>query len=362
MATTETASARPHCESPVGAPGVSPSAPRLSLSLSLVWTGSAMADPDNPATSDEAQQAYLDSSQRAGALNEDVLVAQETKRQPLPPSLPPPIRSRAPCRRSRQAARCAGRRRSSQLPEQGRRLRERQLPGCQSEPGCRCCSPPIRPRTTWIRSVPLTGSPPTPSRRSTPRWPRRPRPRRHKQTPPPPGRSGKGQGRCRRRPASAQQATADVTAGRPAWMPRPRATRRFTTRSPSRSARRPPPPRERANEAANAAAAAADPAQAAPAPAAANRSRSHRDQLLSTAAPRRRRRGRVRRPPHRPGVPLPQPLSPRRCPRWAAVCLRRRRPERVRLLGSDVVGLGAGRGDHSADLGWSGGSADRLAQ
>ncbi len=46
------------------------------LSLSLVWTGSAMADPENPTTSDEAQQAYLDSEHRAGALNEEVLVAQ----------------------------------------------------------------------------------------------------------------------------------------------------------------------------------------------------------------------------------------------------------------------------------------------
>jgi len=49
------------------------------LSLSLLWTGSAMADPDTPATSDQAQQAYLDSSQRAGALNEEVLVAQENE-------------------------------------------------------------------------------------------------------------------------------------------------------------------------------------------------------------------------------------------------------------------------------------------
>ena len=38
-----------------------------------------MADPDTPATSDQAQQAYLDSSQRAGALNEEVLVAQENE-------------------------------------------------------------------------------------------------------------------------------------------------------------------------------------------------------------------------------------------------------------------------------------------
>ncbi len=35
-----------------------------------------MADPENPTTSDEAQQAYLDSEHRAGALNEEVLVAQ----------------------------------------------------------------------------------------------------------------------------------------------------------------------------------------------------------------------------------------------------------------------------------------------
>ena len=49
------------------------------LSLSLLWTGSAMADPDTPATSDQAQQAYLDSSQRASALNEEVLVAQQNE-------------------------------------------------------------------------------------------------------------------------------------------------------------------------------------------------------------------------------------------------------------------------------------------
>jgi cell wall-associated NlpC family hydrolase len=49
------------------------------LSLSLLWTGSAMADPDTPATSDQAQQAYLDSSQQAGALNEEVLVAQQNE-------------------------------------------------------------------------------------------------------------------------------------------------------------------------------------------------------------------------------------------------------------------------------------------
>src|SRR6476469_4317225 len=49
------------------------------LSLSLLWTGSAMADPETPATSDQAKQAYLDSSQRAGALNEEVLVAQQNE-------------------------------------------------------------------------------------------------------------------------------------------------------------------------------------------------------------------------------------------------------------------------------------------
>jgi len=47
------------------------------LSASLLWTGSAFADPDNPATAAEAQQAYLDSSHRAGALNEEVLLAQD---------------------------------------------------------------------------------------------------------------------------------------------------------------------------------------------------------------------------------------------------------------------------------------------
>ncbi|MFN8199411.1 MAG: C40 family peptidase [Nakamurella multipartita] len=47
------------------------------LSASLMWTGSALADPENPATADEAQRAYLDSSHRAGVLNEEVLVAQE---------------------------------------------------------------------------------------------------------------------------------------------------------------------------------------------------------------------------------------------------------------------------------------------
>jgi len=50
------------------------------LSLSLLWTGSAVADPDTPATSDQAQQAYRDSEQRAGALNEQVLVAQENEK------------------------------------------------------------------------------------------------------------------------------------------------------------------------------------------------------------------------------------------------------------------------------------------
>ncbi len=46
-----------------------------------MWTGSAMADPETPATSDQAQQAYLDSSQRAGALNEQVLQAQEQQKK-----------------------------------------------------------------------------------------------------------------------------------------------------------------------------------------------------------------------------------------------------------------------------------------
>ncbi len=46
-----------------------------------MWTGSAMADPDTPTTSDQAQQAYLDSSQRAGALNEQVLLAQEARKK-----------------------------------------------------------------------------------------------------------------------------------------------------------------------------------------------------------------------------------------------------------------------------------------
>ncbi len=51
------------------------------LSLGLLWTGSAAAAPDTPTTSDQAQQAYLDSSQRAGALNEQVLVAQESEKK-----------------------------------------------------------------------------------------------------------------------------------------------------------------------------------------------------------------------------------------------------------------------------------------
>jgi cell wall-associated NlpC family hydrolase len=46
-----------------------------------MWTGSAMADPETPATSDQAQQAYLDSSHRAGALNEQVLQAQENQKK-----------------------------------------------------------------------------------------------------------------------------------------------------------------------------------------------------------------------------------------------------------------------------------------
>ena len=47
------------------------------LSASMLWTGSAIADPENPTTADQAQQAYLDSSHRAGALNEELLVAQD---------------------------------------------------------------------------------------------------------------------------------------------------------------------------------------------------------------------------------------------------------------------------------------------
>lgn len=47
------------------------------LSASMLWTGSAIADPNDPTTADQAQQAYLDSSHRAGELNEELLVAQE---------------------------------------------------------------------------------------------------------------------------------------------------------------------------------------------------------------------------------------------------------------------------------------------
>ncbi len=49
------------------------------LSASMLWTGSAIADPNDPTTADQAQQAYLDSSHRAGALNEELLVAQENE-------------------------------------------------------------------------------------------------------------------------------------------------------------------------------------------------------------------------------------------------------------------------------------------
>lgn len=49
----------------------------MMLSASMLWTGSAIADPNDPTTADQAQQAYLDSSHRAGALNEELLVAQE---------------------------------------------------------------------------------------------------------------------------------------------------------------------------------------------------------------------------------------------------------------------------------------------
>ena len=80
-----------------------------------MWTGSAMADPDNPATSDEAQQAYSDSSHRAGALNEEVLVAQENgggrRRLPPPPpasrSARPPRPPRPPSSRPQQADQAA---------------------------------------------------------------------------------------------------------------------------------------------------------------------------------------------------------------------------------------------------------------
>jgi len=47
------------------------------LSASMLWTGSAIADPEDPTTADQAQQAYLDSSHRAGALNEELLLAQD---------------------------------------------------------------------------------------------------------------------------------------------------------------------------------------------------------------------------------------------------------------------------------------------
>ena len=50
------------------------------LSLSLIAAMPAGADPTNPATSDEAQQAWLDSSQRAEALNDQVLSAQESEK------------------------------------------------------------------------------------------------------------------------------------------------------------------------------------------------------------------------------------------------------------------------------------------
>lgn len=39
-----------------------------------------MAEPETPVTSDQAQQAYLDSARRAGELNEQVLVAQEAEK------------------------------------------------------------------------------------------------------------------------------------------------------------------------------------------------------------------------------------------------------------------------------------------
>jgi len=47
------------------------------LSLGAVWTGSALADPGGPATSDRAQQVYLDGAHRAGARNQDVHVAHQ---------------------------------------------------------------------------------------------------------------------------------------------------------------------------------------------------------------------------------------------------------------------------------------------
>ncbi len=49
------------------------------LGLSLLAAMPAGADPTNPVTSDEAQQAWLDSSHRAEALNDQVLSAQESE-------------------------------------------------------------------------------------------------------------------------------------------------------------------------------------------------------------------------------------------------------------------------------------------
>jgi len=51
------------------------------LGLSLIAAAPALADPHNPTTSEDAQQAWLASSHRAEALNEEVLVAQQTQQR-----------------------------------------------------------------------------------------------------------------------------------------------------------------------------------------------------------------------------------------------------------------------------------------
>src|SRR5690349_1788948 len=50
------------------------------VGLSLIVSMPALADPTDPTTSEEAQQAWLDSSHRAEALNDQVLGAQEAER------------------------------------------------------------------------------------------------------------------------------------------------------------------------------------------------------------------------------------------------------------------------------------------
>ena len=333
------------------------------LSASLLWTGSAIADPDNPATCRRGAAApTLDSSHRAGALNEEVLVAQEKEAAATAAA------SAAGEQVGATTAAAAAARTQAEQADQAAASYQGKVNAFANASfrGARLDGVSRDADGGLGRGLPGPGDLAGPGGR---RHPADPGPGHRR---PGRGRPGQAQADAAATAAAAAKAEADAAAGQPPQQ----ATADVTARKAeldAEAARYKALYDSLSEQERQAAAAAEEQANAA--------ANARRRADPPAAAPSRPRAGpiahRLRR--HRPPRPAQEsaPSAPgrQRCRRRGGrrrpvqgrlgLRLRRGRSERLRLLGPDVLGVGAGRREHPADLRRAGraavGPAERAA-